>query len=323
MEHSGIIRNQSLYTTVSQTEHKICALDGPLPEVIILCDFNLPGVLWDSTVSDTNEHICSLVRLRNFLYLDQMITEPTRKFNTLDLLSYNESIIESIEIDETVISDHNIIHVNTHLKIVDKCDTQVMNPSESVFEQINYSKADWITIVQELSTSNLSNSIQHLNTEDALNLFVKTIGDICIKNAPLKKSKKTSISCFFKHRKALMRRRRRLKMCFNKQSFSRREKIKEQLVNIELELLKSHNDEKTHGKILAIDRIKSEPNYFFKYAKKFSKTSTEVGPLQDSHGDLVNDKKVMSDMLLNQFSSVFTTPSANHVISDVTSFFLF
>ena len=25
-------------------------------------------------------------------------------------------------------------------------------------------------------------------------------------------------------------------------------------------------------------------------------------------------------MLLNQFSSVFTTPSANHVISDVTSF---
>ena len=61
--------------------------------------------------------------------------------------------------------------------------------SESVFQQINYFNADWITIVQELSTSNLSNSIQHLNTEDALNLFVKTIGDICIKNAPLKKTK--------------------------------------------------------------------------------------------------------------------------------------
>ena len=29
----------------------------------------------------------------------------------------------------------------------------------------------------------------------------------------------------------------------------------------------------------------------------------------------------MSDLLLNQFSSVFTTRSANHVISDVTSFF--
>ena len=40
---------------VSQTEHKICALDGPLPEVLILGDFNLPEVLWDSTVSDTYE----------------------------------------------------------------------------------------------------------------------------------------------------------------------------------------------------------------------------------------------------------------------------
>ena len=85
--------------------------------------------------------------------------------------------------------------------------------------------------------------------------------------------------------------------------------------------MKSHNDEQTHVENLAIDRIKCDPNYFFKYAKKFSKTGTEVGPLQDSHGDLVNDKKLMSDLLLNQFSSVFTTPSVDHVISDVTSFF--
>ena len=118
-----------------------------------------------------------------------------------------------------------------------------------------------------------------------------------------------------------MRKRRKLKMCFSKQGVSRRAKINNQLINIELELLKSHN-EQTHDENLAIDKIKSDPNYFFKYAKKFSKTGTEVGPLQDSHGDLVNDKKLMSDLLLNQFSSVFTTPSANHVISDVT-FFLY
>ena len=106
---------------VLQTEHKICALDGPLalPEVIIMGDFNFPGVQWDSTISETKEHLSCLVGLRDFLYLDQMITEPTRKSNTLDLLFCNESIIESIEIDETVISDHNIIHVNSSLKIIE------------------------------------------------------------------------------------------------------------------------------------------------------------------------------------------------------------
>ena len=143
-----------------------------------------------------------------------------------------------------------------------------MNPSETVFEQINFFKADWNTIVKEIIASNLSNSIQHLPTEDVLNLFVKTIGDICIKNASLKKSKKTSISSFFKHRKALMRKRRKLKMCFSKQGVSRRAKIKDQLINIELELLKSHNDEQTHDKNLAIDRIKSDPNYFFQICEE-------------------------------------------------------
>ena len=59
-----------------------------------------------------------------------------------------------------------------------------------------------------------------------------------------------------------MRKRRKLSMCFDKQGVSRREKIKKQLVNIELELLKSHNDERTHDEILAIDRIKSDPNSF-------------------------------------------------------------
>ena len=83
---------------VLQTEHKICALDGPLPEVIIMGDFNFSGVQWDSTISETNEHLPCLVGLRDFLYLDQMITEPTRKSNTLDLLFCNESIIESLQL---------------------------------------------------------------------------------------------------------------------------------------------------------------------------------------------------------------------------------
>ena len=89
-----------------------------------------------------------------------------------------------------------------------------------------------------------------------------------------------------------MRKRQKLKLCFSKQGVSRRAKIKDQLINNVLELLKSHNDEQTHDENLAIDRIKSDPNYFFKYAKKFSKTGTEVGPLQDSHGDLDSSSKL-------------------------------
>ena len=114
-----------------------------------------------------------------------------------------------------------------------------MNPPDSVFEQMNnnYFKADWNTIVQELSSSNLENSIQHLNTENALNLLVKTIGDICARNAPTKKCKNKNISSFLKHRKVLMRIRQKLINIFSKHGVIRKEKIEEQLVNIELEIL--------------------------------------------------------------------------------------
>ena len=102
---------------------------------------------------------------------------------------------------------------------------------------------------------------------------------------------------------------------------TRREKIEEQLVDIESKLLKSHNDERLHDKNKAFDRIISDPNYFFKYTKKYSKTATEVGPLLNANGVLLNDKRSMREMLLNQFSSVFSTRSANHAIHDIPSFF--
>ena len=99
------------------------------------------------------------------------------------------------------------------------------------------------------------------------------------------------------------------------------EKIKEQLVDIESKLLKSRNNEILHDENKALDRIKSDPSYFSKYAKKFSKTATEVGPLLNANGVLVNDKRSVSEMLLKQFSSVFSTPSANHAIYDIPSLF--
>ena len=304
---------------IKQSENTIRDLDSPLPEIIIMGDFNFPGVY--TAINSNNVNISGLVGLRDYLYLDLMITEPTRELNILDLLFCNQSIIESIKIQETVISDHNIIHVNTNLNIVANHSTQDINPPGSLFEQLNFFKADWNTITQDISESNLVINMQQLNTEDALGLFIQSIGDICVNNAPIKKCKSKCISSFFKHRKALMRKRRKLIIKSKKHGLTRRGKIKEQLDDIESELLKCHNDERLHDENKALDRIKSDPNYFFKYAKKFSKTATEVGPLLNANGVLVNDKRSMSEMLLKQFSSVFSTPSANHAIHDIQSLF--
>ena len=70
----------------------------------------------------------------------------------------------------------------------------LINPPGSVFEQLNFLKADWNTINQDISESNLVINMQQLNTEDALGLVIQSIGDICVNNAPMKKCKSKSIS---------------------------------------------------------------------------------------------------------------------------------
>ena len=87
--------------------------------------------------------------------------------------------------------------MNTNLKIVANHSTQDINLPGSVLEQLNFFKADWNNVTQDISDSNLVLNMQQLNTEDALGLFIQSIGDICVNNAPMKKCKSKSISSFF------------------------------------------------------------------------------------------------------------------------------
>ena len=69
-------------------------------------------------------------------------------------------------------------------------------------------------------------------------------------------------------------------------------------------------------------KIKEDPNYFFRYAKKFSICKTDIGPLLNcSTNTLSNDKYEMCCLLVDQFTSVFTTPDPKQIVTDPVSFF--
>ena len=69
---------------------------------------------------------------------------------------------------------------------------------------------------------------------------------------------------------------------------------------------------------LLLKKIKEDPNYFFRYAKKFSICKTDIGPLLNcSTNSLINDKYEMCCLL----TSVFTTPDPKQIVTDPVSFF--
>ena len=98
--------------------------------------------------------------------------------------------------------------------------------------------------------------------------------------------------------------------------------IKSHLVMHEKQLCDSHLDEKCFEENAAVTKIKDDPNYFFRYAKKFSICKTDIGPLMNRDtNSLSNDKHEMCGLLVDQFTSVFTITDPQQIITDPVSLF--
>ena len=85
--------------------------------------------------------------------------------------------------------------------------------------------------------------------------------------------------------------------------------ISSKIMSIEQSICESHSKEKLYDKTLAVTRIKSDSNFFFRYAKKFSICTKAIWPLLHHVTHMLTDNKTeMCTILLDQFNSLFSTP---------------
>ena len=74
-----------------------------------------------------------------------------------------------------------------------------------------------------------------------------------------------------------------------------------QLIKIEQAICDSHLKEKLNEESRAVAKIKSDPNYFFRYAKKNSICNRNIGPLLNPNTHLLtNDRLEMCSLLLDK-----------------------
>ena len=102
---------------------------------------------------------------------------------------------------------------------------------------------------------------------------------------------------------------------------SHSQQTRNKLMAIEEAIISSHINELSHEEAIAIAKIKEDPNFFFRYAKRLSITKQEIGPFYSDNGSLTNDKKLICKLLLEQFNSSFSIPLSDKVVSDPVSFF--
>ena len=147
---------------------------------------------------------------------------------------------------------------------------------------------------------------------------MEIVSSVCQTVVPLYKKQSSRI---LKHyRKTLMKKRTKLKkmlLCcpgsLNLESL---------ILSIESDILNSHKNERLHVEEMAISKIKSDSIFFFRFAKKFSITNQDIGPFYNGVGGQITNKREISHLLLEQFSSVFWTPSNDKKVTNLDFFFL-
>ena len=138
----------------------------------------------------------------------------------------------------------------------------------SVFESFNFRNCNWYLLRSSISDIDWITMLSELNTNDCYKSFIDNISLVCCNIIPKKKQSRHYISHFLS--KALMRKRTKI---LQKCNGTVRRQDEEKLQDLEKLILQSHRDEQSYDEAVAVNKIRKDPNFSFRYAKKFSLTN--------------------------------------------------
>jgi len=238
------------------------------PTIILNGDFNFPEIIWNSG------EICLSTRktgLTNILKkftdnhsLNQKVSEPTRQLNILDLLySNNHDLFQDISIEEyKKLSDHKIIMALTSMQSwIPKPKTI---PTGTGFRSLNFfhETIDWEDLNNDISNTDWNNILQSEHKNEIYQKFCSVLLEKCKKYVPQRKTltKRCTIP---RDRRILMKIRRKLQIRLSCNNPRNRQRTKNELEQIEEQIVDSHRIEIAAKERRAIQAIKKNSKFFF------------------------------------------------------------
>ncbi len=76
------------------------------------------------------------------------------------------------------------------------------------------------------------------------------------------------------------------------------------------------HQERQYREEQAVSKVKTNPKYFYSYAKKFPKAKRSISMLFESDNNICHDPGRIANILQKQFTSVFSDPSATDLSCD-------
>ena len=288
---------------------------------LIMGDFNFPYINWEGNQRNLSEKHTSksetlLLQFMENNLLSQYVSQPTREKNILDLfLTNNTNLVLQTSSEETPLSDHNIVSIQTTYNLKSKQTFNIPDFSDHTFRSLNLQKADFDKINSQLSSIDWDNLKSICPADEYPELFRLTVLQVCMQHSPNKSQQSNGVNPHTRERNTLRRRKRKVKpqisaLSQKNPNCPKLTKLRAEIYDIDKKIAESISKQNQESESKAIAKIIENPRYFFSYAKRHAKRKSTVGPLMDENNDLEHDPKKMADILQGQYSSVFSDPSA-------------
>ena len=318
--------NKEFKSYLNDLNRFLSSLPTPTPDILMAGDYNLPHADWltgecnPGACRDEQKMVKDLHELTLEHFLVQKCSFPTHiRGNMIDLLfTNNNDLIFDINTFPSPNSDHYLINFSAvYNKPFQSADDEETTLEDDIpgFNELNFfdEAIDWNNLIDNLEDYNWTTEFRGMDTNGMMERFTSVCLDVSRKWVPkCKKSSKdpSKRQKVPRHRRALMRKRARLKKKYvQTKSESSRSALLKKLIQIEKDLQKSHSDQREFEESKAIEKIMTNPKYFYSFGKKFSKVKIAIGPLINSAKKLITSPRQMAEILSEQYSSVFSTPS--------------
>ena len=217
----------------------------------------------------------------------------------------DDQLVESIIPNYTItdksqrLSDHAMISVKLNVKNVTKrTNNSVMKDNTRTFESFDFYKCT------EDTWNSLNDILQKIPWEDkgnpTLNLehfYDSTLQSCIASGVPMKVLRKGCKNQYYRQRRSIFRKIKRLPK-------SKDRKIKE----LQFKLQQTYNDEKQDEEQKAVQCIKKNTKYFYKFVKSHCARKEDVSELKSSQGNLATSDQDKANCLREQYTSVFSAP---------------
>ena len=251
--------------------------------------------------------------LINDANLEQMVQQPTRQKNILDLvLSSHPDMISNVDVVPGM-SDHEIIvfDINLHSCIL---------PKQITHSVYLYHKGDLDSVRQDMSSFKdffMSLNPLHKSVENNWNSFKQALANSVSKHIPMKKCKSQRDLPWLNHNiKSQMRKRRKLydtaKQINTKEAWDAYRKLRNK-VNKMLET--AHEEYRTR---ILDTAFSGHQRQFWKYIRAMKKSTSSI-PTLTVNDHTITSAKDKAIALNSHFQSVFTTEDLSNVPHKGTS----